>query len=120
MDWKGNNDAHSDDKAVKKALFGVETRNRLVRRFKLFFRSGQCISVPYALLPLIILEVDKNLRLKAHGLEILVKGRGLHRLEEYLNDEKLIWIKEAPSNMDDAESYEVFIAAIEVDGDLVV
>lgn len=119
MDWKENNGAYTDNTTTKK-LFGVETGNRLVRRFKLFFRSGQSISVPYALLPLIILEADKSLRLKAHGVEVLVKGRNLYRIEEWLNEEKLIWIKEAQTDMDDNEKYEVFIQSIEAGGDLML
>lgn len=118
MDWKENKGAYTDDIATKK-LFGVETGKRLVRRFRLFFRDGGVMSIPYALLPLIILEADKSLKLKAHGLEVLVKGRNLHRVEEWLNEEKLLWLKEANTTMDDNEKYEVFIASILVEGDLV-
>lgn len=118
MDWKENKGAYTDNKITKK-LFGIETGKRLVRRFRLFFRDGGIMSVPYALLPLIILEPNKSLKIKAQGIEVVVKGRNLGRVEEWMNEEKLLWLKEANTTMDDNEKYEVFIASISVEGDLV-
>ena len=120
MDLKGNNGAYTTGGSQKKSLYGVEKGNRFVRRFRLFLRNGQVISVPYALLPIVILEADKSLRLKSHGLEVTVKGRSLHKVEEWLNEEKLLWLKEANTDMDDTEEYEVFIKSIEVEGDLML
>ena len=120
MDLKGNNGAYTSGGSQKKSLYGVEKGNRFVRRFRLFLRNGQVISIPYALLPIVILEADKSLRLKAHGLEVTVKGRSLHKVEEWLNEEKLLWLKEANTDMDDTEEYEVFIKSIEVEGDLML
>lgn len=119
MDWKGNKGAYTEDTAKKTDLFGIETGNRLVRRFRLYLKNGQSFSVPYALLPILILAPDKSLRIKAQGIEIVVKGRSLHRIEEWMNEEKLLWLKEANTTMDDDEKYEVFIKSIEVEGDLV-
>jgi len=118
MDWKENNGAYTENTATKK-LFGIETGNRLVRRFRLYLKNGQSFSVPYALLPILILAPDKSLKVKAQGIEVLVKGRNLHRVEEWMNEEKLLWLKEANTTMDDNEKYEVFIASISVEGDLV-
>lgn len=99
--------------------FGIERGNRFVRRFKLFFRDGGIISIPYAHLPVIIFNPDKNLKIKTSDIQITVKGRGLDKLSDWLNEEKVLWIKESPSNIDTEDS-EVFVSDIQVDGDLLV
>lgn len=101
-----------------KSFYGVERGNRFVRRFKLIMRTGQMVSVPYALLPIVILEADKSLRIKAHDLEITVKGRNLQKVEEWLNEEKILWLREAGTDFDDKEEYDVFIQSIGVEGEL--
>lgn len=99
-------------------FYGLERGNRFVRRFKLFFRTGSVISIPYAYLPVIIYDPDKHLKIKTGELEITIKGRGLDKLSDWLNEEKVLWIKESASNID-SEDGDVFVSEIAVDGDLV-
>lgn len=88
-----------------------------MRRFKLYFRDGQVISIPYAYLPIVIYEPDRFLNIKTSDLDIRIKGRGLNVLADFLNEEKVQWMKESPSSIDD-ENEAVFIQSIAVDGAL--
>ena len=110
--WKGAKDFDQPS-----AYFGIERGNRFVRRFKLLFRDGRVISVPYAYLPVIIYNPSQNLKIKTGEMEIIMEGRSLDKLADWLSEEKVLWIKEAPSGTDD-ETSEVFISYIRVEGDL--
>ncbi|MCB0518509.1 MAG: hypothetical protein H6577_10025 [Lewinellaceae bacterium] len=106
-----------DPSGQKTECFGLERGNRFVRRFKLFFRDGRVISIPYAYLPVVIYDPDRDLKIKTADLEITVKGRGLDKLADHLNEEKVLWIKESASSVD-TEDGEVFVFGITVEGDL--
>lgn len=96
---------------------GIERGNRFVRRFKLLFKDGGTISVPYAFLPVIIHEPGKGLRIRTGEVEITIKGRGLNVLADHLNEEKVLWIKESGSGTDTGGE-EVFVSDIDVEGEL--
>ena len=97
--------------------FGLERGNRFVRRFKLYFRNGNMISIPYAFLPVFLFSPNKDLKIRTGEMEVTVKGRGMGKLSDHLNEEKVIWIKESASGVDTGDS-EVFVESIAVDGDL--
>ncbi len=99
-------------------FYSIERSNRFVRRFRLLFRDGRIFSIPYAYLPIIIFDPDRNLMIKTSELEITIKGRSLKTLADHLSEEKVIWIKESSSGVDDQDS-EVFVSDIKVDGDLI-
>lgn len=99
-------------------FFSIERSNRYVRRFRLFFRDGKIISIPYAYLPIIIFDPDRSLLIKTSELEITIKGRALKILADHLSEEKVLWIKESSSGVDNQDS-EVFISGIEIEGDLI-
>ena len=96
---------------------GIERGNRFVRRFQLFLRDGCIISIPYAHLPVILYDPDESLRIKTGEMEITVTGRGLDTLAGWLNEEKLLWIRESASGTDTCEGG-VFISGISLDGEL--
>lgn len=95
--------------------FAVSGDDIPLKRFKLILRSGASFSVPYALLPIIILTSQKDLLIKSYGLRIHITGRNLEALEEELTDESVLWIKESLSGKDTGEAY-VFISSIAIEG----
>jgi len=109
--------ANKTDKAYH--FFGLERGNRFVRRFKLLLRDGREFSVPYAYLPIILYDPDRNLIIRTGDVEITIVGRSLKILADWLNEEKVLWIKESESGIDD-EDDEVFILSISVDGELMI
>ncbi len=98
--------------------FGVEQGKINLRRFKLLLRTGKQVSIPYAFLPIIILEHEGLIHIKTNDLNITIEGRGLKALEEHLSQEKVRWIKESISGNDQNEA--VFIKHILIDGDIIV
>lgn len=99
------------------SYFGIERNNKTIRRFKLILRSGKQVSIPYAFLPVIVLENEGFVCIKTKDISISIKGRGLKPLEEYLSKEVVRWIKESVSKRDTKET-EDFISEIVIDGDM--
>lgn len=98
----------------QKHYYGLETGNRVVRRFKLLLRSGKTVSIPYAYLPVITLTAEKQLVINTHDLTITIKGRGLHKIEEWLTEEKVLWIQESHTTTDTDEG-DVFVSEIKTE-----
>ena len=81
---------------------GIERNTRkVVGRFKLMLRTGRVTSVPYALLPIITYNPDRELAIRTSGFEVRITGRGLDKIEAFLSEEKLLWMRESGSEMDD-------------------
>lgn len=97
--------------------FGIDRSGNVVRRFKLLLRTGQFVSIPYAHLPVVILDHEGQIRILTKDWTILVEGRGLKPLEEYFSNEQVRWIKESPSGIDEEEQEE-FINRISIQGEL--
>jgi hypothetical protein len=113
----GTNWTRNKTPNVTHHYFGVERDGRILRRFRLFFRDGKVISIPYAYLPLIVYEPDHAIYIKTGELEIVIKGRALNLLAEELNMERIQWIKESESGTDDFEA-PVFVESIRMNGDM--
>ena len=116
--WTGHERSTDRGRTGKKpSCFGLEQGNRFVRRFRLLFRNGSTVSIPYAHLPIVLYDPDKALRIRTGDLEVTIKGRGLGRLAGHFNDEKVTWAGESPSATDTGDE-EVFISEISMDGEL--
>ena len=94
--------------------FAVVKSNTYLRRFRLIMRDGRIVSVPYAHLPIIEYVHDQGIIISINELDITITGRGLDELENWLSDEKVLWMKESPSGEDTLEG-EVFIWSIEIE-----
>lgn len=79
-------------------------------------RSGKVVSIPYAYLPVIVLTEDKQLVICTHDVEVIIKGRNLQKMEEWLNEERVIWIRESITNFDTGDS-DVFVSDILIKGE---
>ncbi|MFY0689079.1 MAG: hypothetical protein JXQ90_18050 [Cyclobacteriaceae bacterium] len=115
QDNKEERSAPSNVYANPRQFYAIASENELVKRFKLFLRSGRTYSVPYSLLPVFILLEGKKLVIKTYGIHIAIEGRNLAVLEEYLSDELLLWVKESPGGKDDGKSH-VFVSDIYIQG----
>lgn len=106
------------DKAANQAIsyYGIETGNRFVKRFKLLFASGKSVSIPYAYLPVIILTEEKQLQICTHDVQIRIMGRNLGKIQDWLNEEKILWLKESNTDIDPGDS-DVFISSIKIEGE---
>jgi len=91
--------------------YAVAAEGEFLKRFKLILRSGERYSLPYSILPIVILTEEQDLQIKSHGIYITLKGRNLAAIEEYLFSESLLWVKEANTKLDSGEAY-VFVSEI--------
>lgn len=98
---------------------GLEQGNGFVRRLKLFLRGGSIFSIPYAHLPVIIYDPDRDLKIRTREVEVTITGRGLDKLHHWLNEETVLWIKESASGAD-TEEMDVFVSGISIEGELTV
>lgn len=74
------------------------------------------ISVPYAYLPIIKLSSNQELTICTHDLSIVIKGRNLNKIEEWLNEEKVLWVRESNTDVD-SEDTDVFVSSIQISGE---
>ena len=98
--------------------YAVASDDEVVKRLRVFLRNGHRLSIPYSLLPVFILNTEAELIIKAYELLIIIKGRGLARLEEELSLERVVFIRESPSEYDD-ETNLIFIESITVSGEAI-
>lgn len=71
------------------------------------------MSIPYATLPLLTYDPNGVLLIKSGEISIEIHGRGLVKLTDWFSEEKVLWIKESNSGIDD-ESEAIFIRQIAV------
>jgi hypothetical protein len=109
--------SENDNKHIahKEQLVAIGDDKQIVRRFQIILRSGKAISVPYSILPVFILTEDAHLIIRAYGFIATLKGRNLKALDAYLNDERVLFIKESASGTDTGDEH-IFIANIEIAG----
>lgn len=115
--FQGGKERSKDEEDEKsRQYYGIETGNRFVKRFKLLLANGEVISVPYAYLPIIKLSSKQELAICTHDLTIVIKGRNLDKVEEWLNEEKILWIRESNTALD-SEDTDVFISSIQINSE---
>ena len=93
-------------------LFAVTSHDESVSRFKLITRELEVYSVPYSLLPLLVLSENKVLKIITHDIQATLYGRNLDVIEEALSEGHLKWVKESPGK-DDGIS-QVYINRIDI------
>ncbi len=113
MDQTGNN---GQNQTTSKQYYALGGQGKYLKRFKLKLRVGSIYSIPYALLPIIILNGNGSLDILSHGLNVNIRGRNLKELEKWLSEEIVLWIKESASGRDTGEA-NVFVSDIKIEGD---
>ena len=97
--------------------YAIAQENQIIKRFKLILRNGSIYSLPYSLLPYYILTSSKDLVIKAYDIFIMVKGTNLDLILEHLSQERLIFLKESPSGINNGISSNVFVENITIEGE---
>lgn len=99
--------------------FGLNYEDRYLQRYVLYLRGGMSVSIAYAMLPVIKYRPEGLLYITTELVQVVLSGRGLNILARYLNEERVSWIRESESGMDDGQE-DVFIGSIEVKGTLMI
>ena len=74
--------------------YAVSNENTIIKRFRVVLKDGSFYSVPYSLLPILIYMGDR-LIIKSYGIHICIIGKGLGILENHINTETLLYLKES-------------------------
>ncbi len=100
---------------ISSKYFEVEQRDDYpAPKLCLLFRDGRRVYVPYAHLALIDFQPGEGLKITAHNLAVTICGRGLDKVMDYLYADRVRWIRESNSVMDDG-SEDVFISSIGIE-----
>ena len=97
-------------------LYALSSDDEIVKKFQLILRCGRKVRVPYAVLPIVEISDSKDqISIMAYGLLITIDGKNLGKIEEFLAEESLVWLRESFSKKDDGAS-EMFISKITIEG----
>lgn len=88
-----------------------------VKRVKLIFRSGESVSLSYALNPVIIFDQEGDIIILTSNFRVIIQGENLDEIETYLSEECVVWIAESPEDSQKNED-EIIISDIILDGEL--
>ena len=126
--WRGQNQDFSTDGSKtapasgskteqaepKSKYFGVDLHSPYVPGILITCRTGEAIILPWAIMSAPRYFPDeKRLRLRTIENEVNITGTGLFKLFEWLHRQKVAWIKESASGIDD-QSEDLFIVDIEI------
>ena len=92
---------------------GLEQAGRIAYKLKLIFKNGNRHFFPYAYISEVAFDVEGKLTILTSEREIVIEGRGLDALEEWLFESKVKWVKEDNRSFDPFEEG-VFVGRIEV------
>jgi len=92
---------------------GLESAGRNAYKLKLIFKNGDRRFFPYAYISEVGFDVEGKLTILTAEREIIIEGRGLDALEEWLFESKVRWVKEDNRSIDPYEE-NIFVAKIEV------
>ena len=95
-------------------FYAIANDNTSLKYFRVFLKNGSYYSIPYSLLPVFIYLGDK-LIIKAYGVFIIIKGKGLQIIESQLSVNNLLYLKESNSGIE-TDNKDVFIQSIEIFG----
>ncbi len=96
-------------------FFGIEPQNTgRALLFELRFRSGRRLGFPYSYLTKLDFEPSEGITIYASDVVILVKGRNLDVVFNYLLQNRLTYIREDETGTDTSSEGETFIESIEI------
>lgn len=92
---------------------GFESAGRNAHKLKLIFKNGDRRFFPYAYISEVAFDAEGKVTILTSEREIIIEGRGLDNLEEWLFESKVRWVKEDNRSFDPFEE-NIFVAKIEV------
>jgi len=92
---------------------GIAESGRMAYKLKLIFKNGNRYFFPYAYMSEVNFEAEGRLIIRTSEREIIIEGRGLDNLEEWLFESRVAWVKEDNRSIDPHEEG-IFISKIEV------
>ena len=111
---KPSSDETAQDTVPKSRFFGVDLHSPYVPGILITCRTGEAIILPWAIMSAPRYFPDEQrLRLRTMENEVNITGTGLFKLFKWLHRQKVEWIKESATGIDD-QSENLFIMDIEI------
>ncbi len=104
---------NEQEASLQEACFELLPKDEMAPKLKFIFRNGNRCTIPYAYLLRVEFDVAGVLSLFTSEKEIVIKGRGLGFLEDWLYDNQVIWVRESNITVDLGRD-KVFIKSIEL------
>jgi hypothetical protein len=109
--------ANENDPALSGAqsfsCVGIAESGRIAYKLKLILKNGNRHFFPYAYMSEVAFDIEGRLTILTSEREIIIEGRGLDILEEWIFESRVKWVKEDNRSIDPLEEG-VFVRRIEV------
>ncbi len=92
---------------------GIAESGRIAYKLKLIFKNGNRHFFPYAYMSEVAFDIEGRLTILTSEREIVIEGRGLDNLEEWIFESRVTWVKEDNRSFDPHEEG-MFVRRIEV------
>lgn len=103
----------NDSTSAKSKYFGVDTNSPYLASVKYICRTGRVMYLPYSLQPVVEYIPEEGIHIKTMQKEVHITGTGLRELADWLGAQKVIWVKESISGVND-ESEVIFVKSISI------
>lgn len=104
----------SNDNALPKSqYYAAEPRHEYIASLKIIRRDGHILYLPYSHQPIIEYIPDEGIYIKTMQQEVRITGRGLAGLADWLGAQRVTWIKQSSTGIDD-ENKDMFVEDIEI------
>ena len=113
MDQSMESANQNSKSATASPCIGLAPENHRAPKLKLIFKNGNRCTIPYAYFLRTEYNSEGSLSLFTMELEVLIEGRGLDLLEDWLYDNQVIWVKESHVAFD-RSTEPVYVEGIEV------
>lgn len=97
----------------KLSAVGLEVMGKQAQKLRFILKNGNRHVFSYAFIVEVIFEVEGCLSIYTSEREIIILGRGLDKVEEWIFESRVTWIREDARSFDPQDE-EVFVAKIEV------
>jgi len=101
------------DSGDKPSCVGFEESGRIAYKLKFILKNGNRHFFPYAYISEVAFDIEGRLTILTSEREIIIEGRGLDNLEEWVFESRVKWVKEDNRSFDPHEEG-IFISGIEV------
>lgn len=101
------------DLGLVRKHFGIVDQEHYIPNIRFEYGDGRVFLLPYAHQAFIEYDPEKGITLSTMQRVIIITGQRLSVLLEYLHDNRLSWLKESKSKLDN-EKTEIFIMSFEV------
>ncbi|MFN4254404.1 MAG: hypothetical protein ACK4Q5_05320 [Saprospiraceae bacterium] len=101
--------------ANEEKYYGIEPQpNANALMLELRYRDGKRLGLPYSYLTKVDFDPNVGIEIHISSVMLLIKGRGLEEIFNYLMQQRVMWIREDSTGMDTEDDASVFVESVEI------